>query len=112
LSSDVDLALKYLTKLAARRRIHYWPGPAALFLLGRLTFEDALKDATGFGDLPQAKKAAEEDLMTRRQLTNLLFAAGTERRMAGDEPRCRMYMAECASLTTPLIEYEWYLAKG
>jgi hypothetical protein len=112
LSSDVDLALKYLTKLATRMRIQYWPGPAALFLLGRMTFDDAVKDATGFTDLRQAKKAAEGDLMTRRKLTNILFAAGVERRIAGDEPGCRTYMAKCASLSTPLIEYEWELARG
>lgn len=111
-SSDVDLALKYLRKLASRQRIRYWPGPAALFLLGRVTFDDAVKDATGVSDLPQAKKAAEEDLMKRRRLTNILFAAGVERRLAGDEPGCRTHMAECASLATPLIEYEWHLARG
>ena len=112
LSSDVDLALKYLTKLATRDRIHSWPGPAALFLLDRLPFEDAIKGATGFADLPRAKQAAEQDLMTRRRLTNILFAAGVARRLAGDEPWCRTYMAECASLTNPLVEYVWYLAKG
>jgi hypothetical protein len=111
-SSDIDLAMKYLKKLATRRRIQNWPGPAALFLLGQLTFEDAMKDATGFADLAQAKDIAEQDLMKRRQLTAILFAAGTERRMAGDEVSCRMYMAECAGLTNPLAEYEWYLARS
>jgi tetratricopeptide (TPR) repeat protein len=111
-SSDIDLALNYLTKLATRRRIQYWPGPAALFLLGRVSFDDAMKDATGFTDLPKAKKAAEEDLMTRRKLTNILFAAGVERRMSGEEAGCRFYMVECASLTNPQVEEEWYLARG
>ncbi|HTW35189.1 MAG TPA: hypothetical protein VMD53_11280 [Rhizomicrobium sp.] len=104
--------MKYLKKLASRRRIQNWPGPAALFLLGQLTFEDAMKDATGFADLAQAKDIAEQDLMKRRQLTAILFAAGTERRMAGDEAKCRMYMTECAGLTNPLAEYEWYLTRS
>ncbi len=111
-SADVDLAMRYLKKLATRQRIQNWPGPAALFLLGGLTFGEAVKDATGSADLAEAKKIAERDLMTRRYLTNILFAAGTERRMAGDEAGCRLFMAECASLTNPLAEDEWYLAQS
>jgi hypothetical protein len=111
-TADVDLAMNYLKKLATRSRIQYWPGPAALFLLGGLTFGDAVKGATGFADIAQAKQIAEQDLMKRRQLTDILFAAGTERRMAGDAAGCRMFFAECASLTNPLVEYEWYLAKS
>lgn len=109
---DVDLAMNYLKKLAARRRIQYWPGPAALFLLGGLSFGDAVKNATGIADIAQAKEIAEMDLMKRRRLTVTLFAAGTERRMAGDETGSRLFFAECAGLTNPLVEYEWYLAKS
>ncbi|MGD0189408.1 MAG: hypothetical protein ABSD74_01570 [Rhizomicrobium sp.] len=112
LQADVDLAMKYMAKLAKSWRIKNWPGPAALFLLGRMTFEEAVKDATGSADLVQAKQIAEQDLLKRRYLTNILFAAAVERRVAGDEPGCRMYMGECASLTSPLVEYAWYLAKG
>jgi hypothetical protein len=111
-SSDVHLGMKYLRKLATRSRIQYWPGPAALFLLGGLTFGDAAKSATGSADLAEAKAIAERDLMKRRHLVVLLFAAATERRMAGDEAGCRILMNECASLTHPQVEYIWYLAKG
>jgi hypothetical protein len=111
-TADVDRGMKFLKKLATRSRIQYWPGPAALFLLGGLTFGDAMKDATGFADIAQARAIAEQDLMKRRNLTALLFAAGTERRMAGDETGCRMFMAECSGLTHPQVEDEWYLAKS
>ena len=111
-SPDVDLAMKYLKKLAERSGIKYWPGPAALFLLGGLTFGEAVKNATGTADLTRAKAIAEQDLLKRRHLVALLFAAGTERRMAGDEAGCRLLMAECAGLTHPQVEYVWYLAKG
>lgn len=111
-SADVDLALKYLKWLSARRYIRNWPGPATLFLLGQLSFEDALKDGTGSSDLSQAKKIAEQDVLKRRHLTSLLFAAGVERRLAGDESGCRPYMAECAGLANTLCEDEWYLARA
>lgn len=110
-SSDVDIAMRFLKKLATRQRIKYWPGPAALFLLGGLTFGETMKGAMGVVDLARAKTIAEQDLMKRRHLTVLLFTAGTERRMAGDEAGCRMFMIECANLTHPQVEYEWYLAK-
>jgi len=109
---DVDIAMNFLKKLATRRRIQYWPGPAALFLLGGLTFGEALKSATDSDNIEQAKEIAEQDFMKLRHLTALLFAAGTERRMAGDEAGCKMFMSECAGLTNPAIEYQWYLAKG
>lgn len=110
--SDVDLAMKYLKKLTTRSWIKFWPGQAAQFLLGGLTFGEALKEATGFADLAEVRKIAEQDGMKRRKLADILFTAGTERRMAGDEAGCRMFMAECAGLANPLVEYEWYLAKS
>jgi hypothetical protein len=107
--TDVDLAMNYLKTLASRPRIKNWPGPAALFLLGGISFGDALKNAT---DEAQSKPAADQEGWTRRYLSALLFAAGTERRMAGDEEGARVFFARCASLINPLVEYEWYLAKS
>jgi hypothetical protein len=71
-----------------------------------------VKNATGSADLTQARAIAEQDLMKRRHLVVLLFAAATERRMVGDEAGCRLLMAECAGLTHPQVEDIWYLAKG
>jgi len=101
--------MKYLKKLSTRSRIQYWPGPAALFLLGALTFGDAMKNAT---DVAQTKRPVDQEGWKRLHLTALYFVAGTERRMASDENGARMFFADCASLTNPLVEYEWYLARG
>jgi hypothetical protein len=106
---DVDLAMNYLKTLASRPRIKNWPGPAALFLLGGLTFGEAMKDAA---DTAQSKPDADQEGWKRRYLAALLFSAGTERRMAGDEQGARTFFNECAGLTNPLVEYEWYLAKS
>ena len=110
-AADVDLALRYLKWTSKRRYIRSWPGPAALVLLGQMSFEDALKDGTGVADVQQAKKVTEQPSMERRHLTSLLFAAGVERRLAGDEPGFRIYMAECAKSPNTLCEDEWYLAR-
>ena len=107
--ADVDLAMNYLKTLASRPRIQNWPGPAALFLLGGLTFGQAMKNAA---DEAQTKPEVDQDGWKGRYLAALFFAAGTERRMAGDEQGAKMFFGECASLTNPLVEYEWYLAKS
>jgi hypothetical protein len=80
-----------------------------VFLLGGLTFGQAMKNAA---DTAQSMPEADQEGWMRRYLAPLLFAAGTERRMAGDEQGARKFFTECASLTNPLVEYEWYLAKG
>jgi len=107
--ADVDLAMNYLKTLASRPRIKNWPGPAALFLLGGLTFGEAMKNAA---DEAQNKPEADQEGWKRRYLAPLFFAAGTERRMAGDEKGAQMFFKECADLINPLVEHEWYLAKG
>jgi tetratricopeptide (TPR) repeat protein len=107
--ADVDLAMNYLKKLASRPRIKNWPGPAAQFLLGGLTFAEAMKNAA---DTAQTKPEADQEGWKQNYLAAFFFAAGTERRMAGDEAGARRFFLECASLPYPLVEYEWHLAKG
>ncbi len=55
---DVDLAMNYLKTLASRPRIKNWPGPAAQFLLGGLTFAEAMKNAA---DTAQTKPEADQE---------------------------------------------------
>lgn len=109
---DVELALMFLNDRARNKlKIRSWPGPAALLVLGRADFEECVRRATGTSDLSRAKKIVDCDLLKRRQLTNVLFAAALERRIVSDEDRCMVLMRECANLPNPLIEYEWHLAK-
>jgi len=109
---DIKLALRFLTDRTKNKlKIKSWPGPAALLLLGNTTFEESVQNATGAPELSRAKAIANADLLKRRQLTNVLFAAAVERRLAEDETECSVYMVECANLTNPLLEYEWHLAK-
>jgi len=68
--ADVDLAMNYLKTLASRPRIQNWPGPAALFLLGGLTFGQAMKNAE---DVAQTKPEADQDGWKRRYLAALFF---------------------------------------
>ena len=109
---DVALALEFLKERAKASRIKSWPGPAALVLLQRLSLSEAIQQLTGTADLARASQMAEEDILKRRRLTNALFAAAVERRLALDEMQCREHLRCCASLTNPELEFEWHLARA
>ena len=55
---------------------------------------------------------ARTDLLKRRFLCQALFYGACREREAGDEPACMKKMEECFHLENPIIEVEWYLARG
>ena len=105
-------ALKYLRKLAGKSRIQYWPGPLALFALGERSEEEVLKEACGVGQLDAAAEEAHKNLLKRRHLVNSLFYFGVRQRVNGCEEQCRQWMRRCFALENPIVECEWYLARG
>lgn len=105
-------ALKYLRKLAGKSRIQYWPGPLALFALGESSEEEVLQKACGVGQLDAAEEEANKNLLKRRHLVNSLFYFGVRQRVNGSEEQCRQWMRRCFALENPIVECEWYLARG
>jgi len=103
-------SLKYLTKLAKKSRIHYWPGPIALFLLGKSSIDEVLSAACGTPDFQQCNSIATGDLLKRRQLVNALFYLAVRARDLGDEDKCRELLSQCRELRNPVLEIEWYLS--
>ncbi|MBI4567175.1 MAG: hypothetical protein HY719_02125 [Planctomycetes bacterium] len=102
---------RYFSRLAKRKsRIGYWPGPVALFLLGKTQCADVLNSATGHNDLAGSLIKAETDVLARRQLVQALFYLGIKARERGDEAECRSLLVRCIGLQNPIIEDEWYLA--
>lgn len=108
----VKHALKYLCHLRAGFQIKLWPGPLALFALGEKNEEEILQEACGVGQLDAAVELAKKDLLKRRRLVNSLFYFGVRQRVNGSEEHCREWMQRCAALENPIIECEWYLARG
>lgn len=104
-------ALKYLKSLSKKSRIKYWPGPLALYVLGRMPFEQVVEAATGVRELSDALEKANGDLLARRQLCQALFHDAVKTRAAGDKEGCLRGMRACAELENPIIEQEWYLAR-
>jgi hypothetical protein len=82
------------------------------FVLGRTSRDDVLVGACGTRDLEEAVRAAGVDVLKRRQLVNALFCLATRGREEGRERECLSLMKRCASLENPIVEHEWYLARG
>jgi len=55
---------------------------------------------------------ARRDLLSRRQLCQALFYSACQQRQAGNEKECIEKMRVCSQLENPIIECEWYLARG
>jgi len=94
------------------RRMKYWPGSLALFVLGAASQDDVLAQACGTSNLKRAAREAAKDLLKRRGLTRALFYFGTYARAQGSEEECLRHMRAAADLENPIIEPEWYLARG
>lgn len=105
-------ALNYLRKLATKPRIKYWPGPLALFTLGKTSDMEVILEATGANELDDAIVRARSNLLKRRQLAKALFYFAVRKRDEGLEQECRDSMRACASLENPVLEPEWYLARA
>lgn len=113
---DADAREHAVARLRNRARdrgaIKYWPGSLALFVLGAASRDDVLVQACGTSDPKRAAREAAKDLLKRRRLARALFYFGTHARAQGPEDECLKHMRAVASLENPIIELEWYLARG
>jgi hypothetical protein len=111
LNETIEQALRCLRSRAKASRIRYYPGHVALFLLGRMTFEQVLEGATGTSDLNEAIVIASAKPLERRQLITALFYRAIMEREAGRHDACITHLKQCVELENPLVEPEWFLAR-
>jgi tetratricopeptide (TPR) repeat protein len=113
---DADAREHAIGRLRNRARdrgaMKYWPGSLALFVLGAASRDDVLAQACGTSDPKRAVRDAAKDLLKRRRLARALFYFGTHARDRGSEPECHTLMRASAGLQNPIVELEWYLARG
>jgi tetratricopeptide (TPR) repeat protein len=105
-------ALAYLSRLSDGPRSWSWPGPIALYVLGKMRFEEVLKLLAGTPDIDKIVAVAKVDVLKRRRLCRALFYAAVARRDEGNEAACTSGMRQCLTLENPLLEEEWYLARA
>jgi len=107
-----DHAVRYLQRLAKKRRIREWPGGLALFVLGLQSQQDLLFELCGATSLEESIKEAKGDLFKLRRLVKILFYSAVRQRFEGHENKCHELMVLCAGLENPVLEVEWYLARA
>ena len=105
-------ALKYLANRAKRSRIKSWPGPLALMILGKKTAGEILSEHFKTDSIATAVAAAKTDLLKRRELSQYLFYFGAVVLSQGKDDDYWQCLKLCAGLENPIIEDEWYLARG
>jgi hypothetical protein len=57
-------------------------------------------------------RLVRKDVLKRRRLVNAMFYFATRSRDEGSEEECLARMRKCASIENPIVEVEWYLARG
>lgn len=86
-----------------------WPGPLVDLALGARSAEAIFNQHFGkmwFGWVRRS------DVLKRRELANALFYIAVRHRADGHEHECRKLMSNVVQIPNPLIELEWYLARG
>lgn len=53
-----------------------------------------------------------DDIVRQRELVNALFFLAVKHRADGQEQECRKLMSAVVQIENPLVELEWYLARG
>lgn len=114
-TAEREYALNYLRKLS-KKTVHgkaiLWPRPVVLMVLGENTLGEALEIAAGSIKMEEAMKKANTDLLTRRRLCQTIFYAACQDRRMENESECIDKMRLCSQLENPILECEWYLARG
>lgn len=105
-------AEKYLANRAKRKRIEQWPGPLALLALAKKDAATILFERFATTDIAHLVSRAADDLLTRRELCQFLFHHAATLRAQGRENTAHELFHRCAALRNPVIEIEWYLARG
>jgi hypothetical protein len=105
-------ALKYLTNRAKRSAIASWPGPLALMILGKKSSAEILAESFETDKIDAAIAFAKTDLLKRRHLARYLFYTGALALSQGKEDEYWQCVEQCAALENPIIENEWYIARG
>jgi hypothetical protein len=111
-NNSVALAIEYMKKSIKRQSARAMPGPLAKFILQGMTIEEILLEKYGSSDLKLLEVHANTNLRLRRDLCEVLLCLATEARSRKNEDACLALMRRCARLENPLLQIEWFLARG
>jgi hypothetical protein len=114
-TDEHEYALRYLRSLKSKKvygSAVLWPRPIIMMVLREKSFEDVLKTGADSLKLSECIENGKNDLLKRRQLCQILFYSACLEREKGDEIACMEKMRACFQLENPILQPEWYLARG
>jgi hypothetical protein len=103
---------RFLKKASKRAKAQSMPGPLAQLVLHGRPIAEILQQKYGEGDINVLENSALLDFLLLRELCQVLLCFATAKRLAGEENECRALMRRCSSLDNPLVQIEWFLARG
>lgn len=106
----LNYTIDYFHKLSTFGHLACWPGPLVDLALGVKSAEVIFQQR--FGSSKLLGWLRRKDFLRRRELVNALFYFAVKHRADGQEHECRKMMAKVVQIENPLIELEWYLARG
>jgi hypothetical protein len=74
--------------------------------------DEILQEKYGEGDMNLLENSALSDFLLLRELCQVLLCHATGKRLTGAENECLALMRRCSSLENPLVQIEWFLARG
>ncbi len=111
-SSAIDSSVKFLRKASKRVWAKSMPGPLAAHVIAGKPMKAILAEVWGGSGLDSLIARGAEDVLLRRQLCEVLLCWATSERLAGRETESRRLLRLCADMINPLVEIEWFLARG
>jgi hypothetical protein len=105
-------AERFLKKASKRAKAQSMPGPLAQLVLHGKPIVEILQEKYGEGNIDVLENSAPSDPLLRRELCQVLLCLATAKRLAREESECRALMRRCSSLRNPLVQIEWFLARG
>jgi hypothetical protein len=105
-------ALNYLVNRSKHSAIKSWPGPLAMMILGKRSKVEVLAEQFKTNSVESAITAAKTDLLKRRHLSNYFLYVGALALNDGKEDEYWNFLKLCAAMENPIIEDEWYIARG
>lgn len=108
---DFFRTLSTPSRLSSWPNISSWPGPLVYLALGERSADSILQEQ--FDELNSANLPHwNADILRRRKLVNAQFYSAAKCRADGREQECRKLMSTVVQIKNPLIELQWYLARG
>lgn len=113
----LNYSIEIFHEQSAHERLSTWPNrsscsePPIYLTPGERSDEAFLQQHFGDKNLENLLRGSD-DISRQRELVIALFFLAVKHRADGQEQECRKLMSAVVQIENPLVELEWYLARG